>query len=74
MADTYVRGDLHTAVNGSWNPLYAWFIGLDLLIVRPPPNWEYPASQLLNFGIYGLTLASFDSFLAVGWRGREEMS
>jgi hypothetical protein len=74
MADAYLRGDFHTAINASWNPLYAWFVCLDFLILHPSPYWEYPAIQLLNFGIYGLTLASFEYFLR-GWltwqRGEE---
>src|SRR5271165_7685626 len=63
MADAYLRGDWHTAVNGYWNPLYGWLIGLDFMIFRPSPCWEYPAVQLLNFGIYALTVASFEYFL-----------
>src|ERR1700733_2292986 len=66
IVDAYLRGDLHAAINSSWNPLYAWFISLDFLIFPPSPYWEYPAIQLLNFGIYGLTVASFEYFLR-GW-------
>jgi len=66
MADAYLRGDWHTALNGYWNPLYAWLIGLDFMIFRPSPNWEYPVVELLNFGIYVLTVASFEYFLR-GW-------
>jgi hypothetical protein len=63
MADAYLRGDWHTALNGSWNPLYAWLIGLDFLVFRPSPYWEYPAVQLLNFGVYAVTVVSFEYFL-----------
>ncbi|MGA9416549.1 MAG: hypothetical protein WBV60_17825 [Terriglobales bacterium] len=63
MADAYLRGDWHTALNGYWNPLYAWLIGLDFLIFRPSAYWEYPAVQLLNFACYALTVASFEYFL-----------
>ncbi len=66
MADAYLRGDLHAAINSSWNPLYAWFVCLDFLIVRPSSYWEYPSIQLVNFAIYGLTLAGFEYFLS-GW-------
>jgi hypothetical protein len=63
MADAYLRGDWHTALNGYWNPLYAWLIGLDFLIFRPSPYWEYPTVQLLNLACYALTVASFEYFL-----------
>jgi len=63
MADAYLRGDWHTALNGYWNPLYAWLIGLDFLILRPSPYWEHAAVQLLNLGIYVLTVAAFEYFV-----------
>jgi hypothetical protein len=74
MADAYVRGDWHTAVNGYWNPLYAWLIGLDFLIFRPSPYWEYPLVQLLNFGVYIVALASFEYFLRglLIWKREDE--
>src|SRR5271169_4584487 len=76
MADAYLRGDWHTALNGYWNPLYAWLIGLDFLIFRPSPYWENPAVQLLNFGIYAATVASFEYFLRglLAWRRGDEVA
>jgi hypothetical protein len=70
IADAYLRGDWHTAFNSSWSPLYAWLIGLDFLILRPPAHWEYTAVQLLNFFIYALTVIGFEFFLRqlVAWR------
>lgn len=66
MADAYLRGDWRTAINGSWNPLYAWLVALDFMIFHPSPYWEYVTIQLLNFGIYALTVATFEFFLR-GW-------
>jgi hypothetical protein len=66
MSDAYLHGDWHTALNGSWNPLYAWLVGIGFLIFRPSPYWEYPVVQLLNFAVYVITLASFEYFLR-GW-------
>lgn len=63
MADAYLRKDWHTAVNASWNPLYAWLVGLSFGIFRPSSYWEYPTVQLTNFGIYVLTVACFEYFL-----------
>jgi hypothetical protein len=66
MSDAYLHGDWHTAINGSWNPLYAWLIGVGFLVFRPSPYWEYPVVQLVNFMVYAVTLASFEYFLR-GW-------
>jgi hypothetical protein len=63
MADAYLRRDWHTALNGYWNPLYSWLIGLDFLIFHPSPYREYPSVQLLNFVIYALTVFCFDYFV-----------
>jgi hypothetical protein len=63
IADAYLRGDWQAAINTSWNPLYAWFIALDFLILHPSPFWEYPSVQFVNFGIYCLTVISFEFFL-----------
>lgn len=66
MADAYLRGGWRTALNGSWNPLYAWLISIDLQIFHPSPYWEYQTIQLLNFGVYAVMVASFEYFLR-GW-------
>lgn len=66
MSDAYLHGDWHTALNGSWNPLYAWLVGVGFAIFRPSPYWEYPVVQLLNFIVYAVTLTSFEYFLR-GW-------
>src|SRR5579872_70382 len=60
MADAYLCGDWHTALNGYWNPLYAWLIGLDFLILRPSAYWEFPSIQLINFCCYVFTVGSFE--------------
>ncbi len=76
MANAYLRGDWHTALNGYWNPLYSWLISLDFLILRPSPYWEYPAVQLLNFGVYVATLASFEYFVRglLAWKREDEVA
>jgi hypothetical protein len=76
MADAFLRGDWHTALNGSWNPLYAWLIGLDFRIFRPSPYWEYPTVQLLNFGVYAVMVATFEYFLRgwLAWKSGDEVA
>ena len=64
MAGACLRGDWHAAINGSWNPLYAWLIGLEFFVLHPSAYWEYPAVQALNFVIYVIALVSFQYFLS----------
>src|SRR5208283_4215659 len=72
MGRAYLRGDWHTAVNGYWNPLYAWLQAIGYLIFRPSPYWEYPVVQLVNFGIYVATACAFEYFLIALLRGRDD--
>lgn len=63
LGDAYLRGDWATAVNGYWSPLYAWLLGLAMLLLRPVPAWEVPTTQLVNLAIYAATLGCFDLLL-----------
>src|SRR5437899_2747577 len=40
MADSYLRADWHTALNGLWSPFYSWLLGGAILIFRPSPALE----------------------------------
>src|ERR1035437_1946521 len=59
----YWRGDLHTAINAYWSPLYSWILGFFLKVLKPSAYWEYPVVHLVNFLIYVAALACFDFFL-----------
>ncbi len=63
MGDAYLRGNWHTAINGYWSPLYAWFLGLFLRVLKPSAYWEFPVAHLVNFVISVAALACFDFFL-----------
>jgi hypothetical protein len=63
MADAYLRGEWHTALNGYWNPLYSWLIAAAFFVFRPSAHWEFAVIQLLNFAIYLLAAAAFDFFI-----------
>src|SRR5437867_1869427 len=60
IADAYLRGDWHAAINSYWSPLYSWLIALALLIVNPSSYWKFSVLHLANFAIYLLALWSFD--------------
>ncbi|HYE65709.1 MAG TPA: hypothetical protein VD966_09000, partial [Pyrinomonadaceae bacterium] len=63
MGDAYLRGDWQMAVNAYWSPLYSWLLGAMMLLLKPSPYWEFPATHLLNFLIYLGALFSFSFFL-----------
>jgi hypothetical protein len=63
IGDAYVRGDWHQAINGYWNPLYSWVLGIAMAVVRPSARYEYPVAKLVDFALYVLCLWSFRGFL-----------
>ena len=63
MADAYFRGDWKMAVNGYWNPLYAWILGLVMHTLKSSPYWEYPTVHLVVFVIFLFALGCFEFFL-----------
>jgi len=52
MADAYLRHDWFMALNGWWNPFYAWLLCLVEEVTKHHPYWEFPGVHVLNFGIY----------------------
>ena len=63
MGDAYLRGDWHTAINGYWNPLYAWLQALARLVFHPSAYWEYPLVHLVDYVIFALTAFAFEYML-----------
>jgi len=63
-ADAYWRGDLHTAINTQWSPLYPWLIGAGFKVSQAPRMAQFEAVHALNFGIYLASLAAFLFFLS----------
>lgn len=63
MADAYFRGDWSMAINGCWNPLYAWLLGLAMLAVQPSAYWEYPTVHFVLFLIFLFAFYCFEFFL-----------
>jgi hypothetical protein len=63
IADSYFRRDWAAAVNGYWSPMYSWWLGLALYIVKPSLRWEFITVHFVNLIIYVLTLFSFRFFI-----------
>jgi len=64
MADAYLRGDWHMAVNAHWSPLYSWLLGLAMLVLKPSPYWQFASAHLVNFAVYLWALGCFHFLLA----------
>jgi hypothetical protein len=63
IGDAYFRGDWPAAVNGYWSPMYSWWLGLALYIVKPSLRWEFVTVHFVNLIIYVLTLFCFRFFI-----------
>jgi hypothetical protein len=59
VAQSYLRGDWHGAVNSYWGPLYSWLIAAVFAVARPSPEREFALVHALNFVIYLFALLSF---------------
>lgn len=63
LGDFMFSGQWKMAVNGYWNPLYAFLLGLVNFTFKPSPYWEYPLVHLLLLFVFILALWCFDFFL-----------
>ena len=59
IADSYLRGDWHAAINAYWSPLYSWLLSAALFFSRPSPEREFAVIKALNFLSF---LAAFGCF------------
>jgi hypothetical protein len=62
IGEAYLQGDWQRAINAYWSPLYAWLLGLVMLIVKPQPYWESSVVHLVNLAIYVCALGCFRYF------------
>jgi hypothetical protein len=63
LGDAFFRHKWFDVVNGYWSPLYAFFLGLALFVVKPARWWEFPIAHVVNFIMFVFSLAGFEFFL-----------
>lgn len=63
IGDAYLRGDWSAAINAYWSPMYSWFLGLALYLLKPSIWWEFVTVHLVNLIIYAVALFCFRFFL-----------
>src|ERR1041385_6100136 len=56
IADSYLRGDWHSAVNAYWSPLYSWLLAAVLFIFKPSGQNEFAVVKVVNFLAFLLAL------------------
>jgi len=63
MGSYFFHGHHWAIVNGFWNPVYAFLLGLTVAVTKPSLYWEYPTVHLLVFIVFLFTMTCFDYFL-----------
>lgn len=63
IGETYWRGQFHAALVSYWSPMYSWFVGGILKLLKPSPAAEYSVVHLLNFIIFIAALCCFEFLL-----------
>ncbi|PYR48999.1 MAG: hypothetical protein DMF89_13955 [Acidobacteria bacterium] len=63
IGDMYAQGHWRDALNGCWNPLYSWVLGVVMAIVQPTPRMEYPTAKAVDYAIFVGALFAFRWFL-----------
>ncbi|HVG46218.1 MAG TPA: hypothetical protein VM890_15855 [Longimicrobium sp.] len=71
VADTYARDGWWAGINGYWSPLYSWILA-PVLQGATAEN-EIVVVHVVNFFIYLLALAAFETFLRELFRAREPL-
>jgi len=59
VGDAFFRGDWAKAISGYWSPMYCWWVGLVLHVVKPSIWWEFVTVQAANLIIYLVALFCF---------------
>jgi hypothetical protein len=63
VGDAYFRGDWAKGISGYWSPMYTWWLGLALHLIKPSIWWEFITVHAVNLIIYFVALFCFRFFL-----------
>jgi hypothetical protein len=63
LARAFLAGDLDTAINPYWGPLYPALLALGLRLGRPGMDSVFPVVHAVNVGIFACALLAFEFFL-----------
>jgi len=74
IAEAYLRGDWHNAVNSYWSPFFSWLLALAMSVFHPNPYWESTLLHLVNFTGLLFALVCFEFFFRSFIRHSEEFA
>jgi hypothetical protein len=63
VAQNYLRGDWHAAVNAYWSPLYSWLLAVPISFLHSSLYWESTLVHLVDFAILLASYAAFEFLL-----------
>jgi hypothetical protein len=63
LARAFLTGDLDTAINPYWGPVYPALIALGLRLARPGMDSVFAVAHAVNVGIFAGAMLAFDFFL-----------
>lgn len=63
IADAYMRGDWHNAINAYWSPLYSWLLAFTFAIFKPSAYWEFAVAHMVNYVLFLCSLLCFSLLL-----------
>lgn len=72
IASAYLAGDLTSAINAYWGPLYSWILAAALWLTDASPRTESTVVHAANLAIFIGALAAFDFFLRELLRRRRD--
>lgn len=64
VAENYLRGNWHDAINAYWSPLYSWLLVIPLSFLHSSLYWESTLLHLVNFAVLLASYAAFEFMLS----------
>jgi hypothetical protein len=68
MGDAISTGDFSRLINPHWSPLYPALLGVVNALLKPGPEWEFPAAHLTNLLCLLFAAISFHYLLRSIWK------
>lgn len=63
IADAYLHGNYHDALNSIWSPFYSWVLAVFIAVLKPDTYWEFGMMKLVNLLAFAFQLVGFELLL-----------
>jgi len=74
IAQAYLRGDWHGALNSYWSPLYSWLLAIYLALFRPGVYWHTSALHVVNYLAFLVACGTFEQFALALVRAKSDLN